>query len=457
MGLLGLARFLVPDADRAVRRPADGPLAAGGRAAGRERDPDRGHRPGDRRWWRWSCRSSSCSPSSPSKPASGRSAVRCTWPCCRAVATSPAQLVAANVTSSAAEGLGTFVGPALAGMLLVATGPLGADHRDLRDLRRRRRGDRPPARPGGRAVRHLGASRPRPALGRGRGAGRRCRGHGSSSSASGCRPSSAGLLTVLVVVAAIELLGHGRTGRRRAQRRDGAWAGSSERSRRSPWPVGTASPRPSGSPSPAGVRRSPSSARRASGRRALAMVAVGVSNAFIDVSGFTLIQRMTPNASRIAVLGLIDSVANGGVALGGVIAPVLIEATRDPRRADRERPDPARRRRPAQPRPCAGWTRAASAGPGGWSSSAASRCSRRSRWRRSSTWRRPSRPSPSPTATGSCARASPAWTTSSSTRAASRSRRTGRSSGPWAPAAASGRSRSCATCREPRPSARSGR
>src|SRR5688500_6227794 len=42
-----------------------------------------------------------------------------------AVARTPSQLIAANVTSSAAEGLGTFVGPALAGVLLVASGPLG--------------------------------------------------------------------------------------------------------------------------------------------------------------------------------------------------------------------------------------------------------------------------------------------------------------------------------------------
>ena len=43
-----------------------------------------------------------------------------------AVARTPQQLIAANVTSSAAEGLGTFVGPALAGLLLVSTGPLGS-------------------------------------------------------------------------------------------------------------------------------------------------------------------------------------------------------------------------------------------------------------------------------------------------------------------------------------------
>ena len=43
-----------------------------------------------------------------------------------AVAQTPAQLIGANVTSGAAEGLGTFVGPALASVLLVTTGPAGA-------------------------------------------------------------------------------------------------------------------------------------------------------------------------------------------------------------------------------------------------------------------------------------------------------------------------------------------
>jgi hypothetical protein len=33
---------------------------------------------------------------------------------------------------------------------------------------------------------------------------------------------------------------------------------------------------------------------------------------------------MTPNAARVAAFGLIDSAANGGPALGGLIAPVLI-------------------------------------------------------------------------------------------------------------------------------------
>lgn len=55
-----------------------------------------------------------------------------------------------------------------------------------------------------------------------------------------------------------------------------------------------------------------------------AMLAVGISNALLDVAGFTLAQRTSPNAARVAVLGLIDSVANLGPALGGIVASVLV-------------------------------------------------------------------------------------------------------------------------------------
>jgi hypothetical protein len=57
----------------------------------------------------------------------------------------------------------------------------------------------------------------------------------------------------------------------------------------------------------------------------IAMAVVGLSNAFLDVAGFTIIQRTTPNESRIPVLGLTDGVANLGPALGGVVAPLLLE------------------------------------------------------------------------------------------------------------------------------------
>jgi hypothetical protein len=54
------------------------------------------------------------------------------------------------------------------------------------------------------------------------------------------------------------------------------------------------------------------------------MVATGVANAFLDVAGYTLIQRTSTNESRVAVLGLVDGVTNVAVAAGGVTAPLLI-------------------------------------------------------------------------------------------------------------------------------------
>jgi hypothetical protein len=57
----------------------------------------------------------------------------------------------------------------------------------------------------------------------------------------------------------------------------------------------------------------------------LAMAAVGAANAVLDVSGFTLAQRTAPNAARVSLLGLIDGAANLGPAIGAAIAPILAE------------------------------------------------------------------------------------------------------------------------------------
>ncbi len=242
-----------------------------------------------------------------------------------AVASTPGQLVAANVTSSAAEGLGTFVGPALAGLLLVATGPLWAVLAVL-------------------AIYAIGvaaiARLDVPAVGRSDTTARAVLGQLSAGVGAlatlpgprlivfglGLQTFVRGLLTVLVVVAAIELLGMGEPG-----------VGALNAAMGLGGLVGAA-----GAIALAGRDRlTPAFGLALAGWGApiaviglvvhpvvalLALFAVGVSNAFIDVSGFTLIQRTTPNASRIAVLGLIDSVANGGVALGGIVVSVLIEA-----------------------------------------------------------------------------------------------------------------------------------
>ena len=242
-----------------------------------------------------------------------------------AVARTPRQLIAANITSSAAEGLGTFAGPAIAGLLLVATGSVGAILAVF-------------------AIYALGvASIARlhvPAVGRSDVTAKAVLGQLSAGVRAlaalpgprlivfglGMQTFVRGLLTVLIVVAAIDLLGMGEpgVGALNAAMGLGGLVGAAGaialagRDRLSP-AFGLALAGWGAPIAVIGLVVHPAVAL-------LAMLAVGVSNAFIDVSGFTLIQRMTPNASRISVLGLVDSVANGGVALGGVVAPILAEA-----------------------------------------------------------------------------------------------------------------------------------
>lgn len=241
-----------------------------------------------------------------------------------AVARTPSQLIAANVTSSAAEGLGTFVGPALAGLLLVASGPLGTTLAVLAMYA-----------VGVAAIARLHV----PAVGRSDASARAVLGQLSAGVralaalpgprfivlALGLQTFVRGLLTVLVVVAAIELLGMGEpgVGGLNASMGLGGLLGAgvaialAGRERLAP-AFGLAL---AGWGAPIAVIGLVVHPLVALG----ALFAIGVSNALIDVSGFTLIQRMTPNSSRISVLGLIDSVANGGVAIGGIVAPILIE------------------------------------------------------------------------------------------------------------------------------------
>lgn len=241
-----------------------------------------------------------------------------------AVARTPAQLIAANVTSSAAEGLGTFVGPALAGLLLVVSGPLWTTLAVLAIYA-----------VGVAAIARLHV----PAIGRSDTSARAVLGQLSAGVRAlaalpgprfivlglGLQTFVRGLLTVLIVVTAIELLrvGEPGVGALNAAMGLGGLFGAvvaialAGRERLSPAFVLSLA----GWGAPIAVIGLVVHPLVALG----ALFAVGVSNALIDVSGFTLIQRMTPNASRISVLGLVDSVANGGVAIGGIVAPILIE------------------------------------------------------------------------------------------------------------------------------------
>ena len=241
------------------------------------------------------------------------------------VARTSGQLVAANVTSSAAEGAGTFLGPALAGVLLAAAGPVIAVVGVL-------------------AVYATGliavASLHVAAVGRRSGASRAIAETLSAGIAAirqlpgprlvlvgfGLQTFVRGLLTVLVVVTAIDVLGLGDpgVGALNAAMGLGGIAGAAVAIGLS----GRARLAPAFAVSLAGwgapivvIGLVPHPVVAVAG-----MAAIGVANAMIDVSGFTLALRTTPNDRRLAVMSLIEVIANGGVALGVVVAPLLIEA-----------------------------------------------------------------------------------------------------------------------------------
>ena len=238
------------------------------------------------------------------------------------LARTPGELVASNIASSAAEGFGTFVGPALAGLLLATAGLSGAlaattvlmatavlsiatvqvpmirTSRDAVDLRTGlTAGVRAVGRT--RAVRIVIVDAWLQTLVR-------------------------GMLTILLVVTAIERLGMGEPGVGVLNAAIGAGGvlgavvalsltGRSQFS--STFALSLAI---WGLPIAAiGIITDP--------LLAVGLLAiVGLSNAILDVTAFTLLQRSTPNDARVGVMGLLDSGAAASAAIGGVLASVLV-------------------------------------------------------------------------------------------------------------------------------------
>jgi MFS family permease len=58
----------------------------------------------------------------------------------------------------------------------------------------------------------------------------------------------------------------------------------------------------------------------------LMLAVVGAANSVEDVAAFTLLQRLIPDRILTRVFGVVWSLAMGGVALGSVVAPVLVES-----------------------------------------------------------------------------------------------------------------------------------
>ncbi len=243
-----------------------------------------------------------------------------------ALARTPGELVAANVASSTGEGLGTFAGPLIAGVLvawtgsvvaslLVAAGFAGATAA-VTGLRFERDADArggvgadPSAR-----FRLADASRVL----------RRYPGAALLMGGFVAQIFVRGLLITLIVVASIELLDMGDTGVGLLNAAIGLGG-----------LVGAL-----GALGLVGVRRLTTVFGIALAGwglplmiiggwpvAALALFALfvtGISNAVLDVSGFTLVQRGVQNEDRVTVFGVLEGGLGAGLLVGSLLAPALI-------------------------------------------------------------------------------------------------------------------------------------
>lgn len=242
------------------------------------------------------------------------------------LARSPEELVAANVASSAGEGLGVLIGPGFGGILLVfgtpvvaAAGAVGMALATLAFTQVRSdagastsvRADalghrhRPSVLVGIRALRTL----PTQAL---------------VMALFGLQPMVRGILTVLIVVASIELLGLGDPGVGLLNSAIGLGSilGSVGTvvliGRRRLAPVFLLALVFWGIPIViVGVAPVALVA-------VVAMGVVGISNAVLDVAGYTVLQRTIPNHVRASVFGLFEGYVAAMAGVGGIVAPVLV-------------------------------------------------------------------------------------------------------------------------------------
>ncbi len=238
------------------------------------------------------------------------------------LARSPAQLINANAATSTAEGVGVLVGPAVGGLLLAVAGPgAGMVGATLAFAL---------------AALVIGGvpATVRPALVRA--------GSGLAELAAGARglrvyPSAGrliglfaaqtlvrGALTVLLVASSVELLGLGQSGvgyltaAMGAGNLLGAVAAFSLVRRERLASAFTLSMVAWGLPiSVLGLL--PLTPVAFAG-----LAVIGVSNAILDVAGFTLLVRAVPNELRGRVLSLLEGMVSLTVALGSLIAPAIV-------------------------------------------------------------------------------------------------------------------------------------
>jgi hypothetical protein len=243
-----------------------------------------------------------------------------------AFAQTPRELVAANVASSTGEGVGTFVGPLLAGLVVVGTGSAATSllvavtfagaAAAVTGIRFEHAAD---ARGGGGSDRATGLR-----LVRTLGVLRRYPGPTLVAGDFVAQTVVRGLLVTLVVVSAIELLGMGDSGVGLLNAAIGLGGLT-------------------GALGALGLTGGPGLARvfaiALAGwglpliligiwpTAALALVALfvtGISNALLDVSGFTLVQRGVRNEDRVAMFGAMEGLFGLGVLVGSLLGPALV-------------------------------------------------------------------------------------------------------------------------------------
>jgi predicted MFS family arabinose efflux permease len=238
------------------------------------------------------------------------------------LARTPGELVASNIASSAAEGLGTLIGPAIAGILLATSGPSGATAGAAALMALSVLGV---------ASTHVSMIRTGPVgselrsgLTAGLHAVRRTATVRLVLASFSLQTCVRGMLTVLLVVAAIETLGMGDPGVGTLNAAIGAGGfvgavvalsltgrtrfGSTFALSLAMWGLPIAV---------IGIVADPIVA-------AGLLAIVGMSNALLDVTGFTLLQRSTPNHARVGVMGIADSLGAVSAAIGGLLASALI-------------------------------------------------------------------------------------------------------------------------------------
>ena len=254
------------------------------------------------------------------------------------LATTPDELIAANVATLTGEGVGAFLGPLVAGIAIAAVGSdlaavvgtafLVGGVAALVGLRISKDdvAEHVAQVESHASVRTQGRAGPFAVLAAGPVALRQAPGAATVLLDFGGQVFVRGLSTTLTVVASIELLGLGEAGvgLLSAAYGLGGFGGAL-------LAVGLAGRRRMGPTFAVALSAwgLPLAVIGAVPHPAVAFGALfvsGVANAVLDIAGFTLLQRGIPTTARAAVFGLLESLAGIGMSAGGILAPLLLVA-----------------------------------------------------------------------------------------------------------------------------------